>query len=103
MLLDKCGSKWQRQKGIYYDEEGIREEQLETAYYCPKCSGWLSIATEARGTRYGDQSAYVVSLHRDTCAACRKAAYDDALRAKQSCEYKYILVQHQNTGVVETI
>ena len=103
MLLDKCGNTWQRRKGIYYDEEGIREEQLETAHYCKKCSGWMSIATNARGTRYGDQSAYVVCLHRDTCKECEKAAYDDALRAKQSCEYKYVLLQHPDTGVVENI
>lgn len=103
MLLDKCGGKWQRRKGIYYDEEGIREEQLETAHYCKNCSGYITVATNARGTRYGDQSAYVVCLLRDTCENCKKAAYDDALRAKQSCEYKYILLQHPDTGVVETI
>ena len=103
MLLDKCGGKWQRRKGIYYDEEGIREEQLETAHYCKNCSGYITVATNARGTRYGDQSAYVVCLLRDTCETCKKAAYDDALRAKQSCEYKYILLQHPDTGVVETI
>ena len=103
MLLDKCGGKWQRRKGIYYDEEGIREEQMETAHYCKNCSGYITVATNARGTRYGDQSAYVVCLLRDTCENCKKAAYDDALRAKQSCEYKYILLQHPDTGVVETI
>ena len=103
MLLDKCGGKWQRRKGIYYDEEGIREEQMETAHYCKNCSGYITVATNARGTRYGDQSAYVVCLLRDTCEKCKKAAYDDALRAKQSCEYKYILLQHPDTGVVETI
>ena len=72
MLLDKCGGKWQRRKGIYYDEEGIREEQLETAHYCKNCSGYITVATNARGTRYGDQSAYVVCLLRDTCENCKK-------------------------------
>ena len=47
MLLDKCGGKWQRRKGIYYDEEGIREEQLETAHYCKNCSGYITVATNA--------------------------------------------------------
>ena len=78
MLLDKCGGKWQRRKGIYYDEEGIREEQLETAHYCKNCSGYITVATNARGTRYGDQSAYVVCLLRDTCENCKKAAYDES-------------------------
>lgn len=32
----------------------------------------MSIATNARGTRYGDQSAYVVCLLRDTCENCKK-------------------------------
>ena len=29
-LLAKCNGVWQRRKHIYYDEEGMREEQVET-------------------------------------------------------------------------
>ena len=66
-LLAKCGNSWSRKKSIYYDEEGIREEQIETAHYCRQCSGYLTIRTAAAGTRFGDQSAFIISLKRDTC------------------------------------
>lgn len=102
-LMDACGDKWNRRKSIYYDEEGIREEQSETAHYCKKCSGYLTIASEARGTRFGNQSAFIVSLYRDTCPDCRKAAYDEALKEKLTCRWKYVLVQHQGSGEIENI
>ena len=41
-LLAKCGGVWQRRKHIYYDEDGIREEQIETVHYCnKKTMPWL--------------------------------------------------------------
>ena len=36
-LLAECGDSWTRRKGIYYDEEGISEEQYETVHYCKDC------------------------------------------------------------------
>lgn len=102
-LLAKCGDSWSRKKSIYYDEEGIREEQIETAHYCRQCSGYLTIRTAAAGTRFGDQSAFIVSLKRDTCSECRQTAYDEAQLEKRNGKWQYVLVQHIADGEIESL
>ena len=87
----------------YYDEEGIREEQIETAHYCRQCSGYLTIRTAAAGTRFGDQSAFIVSLKRDTCSECRQTAYDEAQLEKRNGKWQYVLVQHIADGEIESL
>lgn len=101
-LLEKCGGTWQRRKGIYYDEEGIREQQIETVHYC-SCGGYFTIQTAAEGTRFGDQSAFIVCLPRYICAKCRQQAYDEALREKKSGRWQYVFVQNIVDGFIETI
>lgn len=101
--LSKCGPVWARDKSIYYDEEGIREHQEETAHYCDNCSGYLTIETEAQNTRFGDQDAYIVCLNRDTCSHCRSVAMDQALEAKRSGRWDYVLVQDKAHSRVEQI
>ena len=101
-LLEKCGGIWQRRKGIYYDEEGIREQQIETVHYC-SCGGYFTIQTAAEGTRFGDQSAFIVCLPRYICAKCRQQAYDEALREKKSGRWQYVFIQNIVDGFIETI
>jgi acetoin utilization deacetylase AcuC-like enzyme len=101
-LLEKCGSIWQRRKGIYYDEEGIREQQIETVHYC-SCGGYFTIQTAAEGTRFGDQSAFIVCLPRYICTKCRQQAYDEALREKKSGRWQYVFIQNIVDGFIETI
>lgn len=103
-LLAKCGGTWQRRKHIYYDEEGIREEQVETVRYCDKgCGGYFTIQTAAEGTRFGDQCAFIACLPRYACASCRSKAYDEALREKKSGRWQYVLVQDIASGMIETL
>ena len=101
--LNKCGNRWQRDKSIYYDEEGIRETQRETAYYCNNCRGYLIIETSATNTRFGNQSAYVVILHKDTCSFCRKEALEQAARAKKSGRWDYVLIQDKAKSAVDNL
>lgn len=101
-LLEKCGGIWQRRKGIYYDEEGIREQQIETVHYC-SCGGYFTLQTAAEGTRFGDQSAFIVCLPRYICTKCRQQAYDEALREKKSGRWQYVFVQNIVDGFIETI
>ena len=101
-LLEKCGGIWQRRKDIYYDEEGIREQQIETVHYC-SCGGYFTIQTAAEGTRFGDQSAFIVCLPRYICAKCRQQAYDEALREKKSGRWQYVFIQNIVDGFIETI
>lgn len=101
-LLEKCGGIWQRRKGIYYDEEGIREQQRETVHYC-SCGGYFTIQTAAEGTRFGDQSAFIVCLPRYICTKCRQQAYDEALREKKSGRWQYVFIQNIVDGFIENI
>lgn len=101
-LLAQCGDVWQRRKGIYYDEEGIREQQIETVRY-HSCGGYYTIQTAAEGTRFGDQSAFIAVLPRQACAQCRAKAHDEALREKKSGRWQYVFIQHIASGLIETI
>lgn len=104
-LLEKCGGLWQRRKHIYYDEDGIREEQVESVHYCAHndCRGYFTIQTAAEGTRFGDQSAFIVCLPRGICAKCRQKALDEALREKKTGRWQYVFVQQITDGFIETI
>ena len=104
-LLAKCGGKWQRHKHIYYDEEGIREEQIESVHYCDhnQCGGYFTIATAAENTRFGDQSAFIVCVPRDICPACRAKAKDEALREKKTGRWQYVFIQNIVDGYIETV
>lgn len=107
--LAKLGSEqvWRRRKYIYYDEEGIREEQQEAVHYCryrsDGCRGYFTIQTSARGTRFGDQAAFIVCLTRNCCPRCRQAAYEEAWQAKKGSRRSYVLVQDVASGQVEAL
>lgn len=111
MLLAQAGGTWSRKKHIYYDEEGIREEQLETMHYCPRsmgtepgsCTGYYTIRTEAQGTRFGDQDAYIVVIPRYACSHCRQAALEEAQLEKQRNRWQYVLIQHIAEGILESL
>ncbi|MDD4320476.1 MAG: histone deacetylase [Acidaminococcaceae bacterium] len=101
--MSKCGRQWQRNKSIYYDEEGISENQRETAHYCENCSGYLTIETTAANTRFGDQNAYIVVFNRDTCSICRENAVALALKAKKTGKWDNILIQDKTKSIVANI
>lgn len=104
-LLQKCGDTWSRRKHIYYDEEGIREEQVESVHYCASktCRGYFTLQTAAEGTRFGDQSAFITCLTREICPHCRQQAMDAALAEKKSGRWQYVLVQDIASGNVESL
>ncbi len=100
--LAQCGGVWQRRKSIYYDEEGIREQQLETVHYC-SCGGYFTIQTAAEGTRFGSQDAFIVCLPRHICAACRQKARDAALREKKRGRWQHVFIQNIVDGFIESM
>ena len=101
--LAKCGESWSRRKNIYYDEEGISEEQVETAHYCKQCNGYLTIQTAAENTRFGSQSAFIVIVDQCTFQACRQKAYDEALKKKKTGKWQHVFVQDKSQGNIENI
>ncbi|MDR2006159.1 MAG: histone deacetylase [Acidaminococcales bacterium] len=101
--IAKAGSSWTRKKPIYYDTDGIREMQTETAFYCPKCPGYLTIDSSAWGSYFGEQSAFIAVVWAASCPDCGKKAYDAVLRAKKQGGHNYFFVQDKTKDLLERI
>lgn len=71
---------WVREREIYYDTDGIREEQREELRDCPNCPGLLALRTRVA------PGPWALCLHvpRKTCPACRTLAQDMRQRARRS-------------------
>ena len=78
---------------------------MESVHYCAHndCRGYFTIQTAAEGTRFGDQSAFIVCLPRGICVKCRQKALDEALREKKTGRWQYVFVQQITDGFIETI
>ena len=82
----KDGKFWTRDRHIYYDTDGIHEQQQESVMDCPDCPGLLVIRTR---TDYRSWSL-CLSLPLGACPACRAEAERQRQRAvdgKQPLEY----------------
>ena len=101
--LAKANGVWRRNKPIYYDTDGISEEQVETAYYCDKCPGWLIISTAATGRYFSEQSAFIAVVWADSCPECEKKAYDAALKEKKLAGFGKYFVQNKIKDELERI
>jgi len=65
---------YQRHKEIYYDTDGIHEQQVETLRLCPDCPGYLAIDSHARLNTGYHNLVYCVSIPRQACPNCVEAA-----------------------------
>ncbi len=77
---------WRRDRTVYYDTDGIREEQREELFDCPDCPGFLRIRTKADRGRWTS----IVELPRRACAACKgkaEDAYRQAVARREPCEF----------------
>lgn len=99
----KTGTIWQRRKPVYYDTDGISEQQTETAHYCNKCPGYLTISTTASSHYFSEQSAFVAIIWQNSCPECGKAAYDEISREKKRAKHKHYFVQNKIKDVLERI
>jgi acetoin utilization deacetylase AcuC-like enzyme len=75
-----------RRKHIYYDTDGISEEQEETVLICEDCGGMVSIDSEADTGRH----IFAVMVPYLACPRCRHAgekAFDQADRRRFSTVY----------------
>lgn len=98
----KYGDFWQRSRNIYYDDDGINEQQKETVRLCPHCSGYVMIETEARG-RFGYKTAYIGMIPHKACPLCQKAAYDAVHKAKKQGKFQHYFVQNKYEDRLERL
>ena len=101
--LAKAGGVWQRRKPIYYDTDNISEQQVETAYYCDSCPGYLTIESAASGYELADQSAFIAVVWQESCAECERKAYDRLWAQKRAGGYDYYCLQNKSKDVLERI
>jgi len=101
--MAKAGDFFKRTRTIYYDESGINEHQLETVRLCPKCSGYVTIGTEAYGQGITPQSAFAAVISRESCPNCRQAAVDAVYKAKKIGKYQHFFVQNKYEDGLEKI
>jgi len=99
----KAGDFWSRTRNIFYDEKGINEEQTETVRLCPKCTGYLTIGTEAYGAGFDYKSAFAAVISQEACSHCRRAAVDAVHNAKKQGRYQYYFVQNKYEDRLETM
>lgn len=99
----KAGDSWQRKRRIYYDDRGIDEQQIEAIRLCPKCSGYLTIGTEACGSDFGYKSAFASVISREACLTCRQMAMDAVYKAKKQGKYQHYFVQNKYEDRLEKL
>lgn len=98
--IAKTGDYWQHRRGIYYDDSGIREQQVETVRQCPHCHGYITIATEAQGAGFGHKSAFAAIIPRETCPECRRRATDAVWAMKKQDSYQHYFIQDKEQYIL---
>lgn len=101
--MEKAGGVWRREKPIYYDTDGISERQVETAYYCNKCPGYVTISTAATGRYFSEQSAFIAVVWPESCTECEKKAYNAVHKEKKAGRFGSYFVQNKSKDILERI
>jgi acetoin utilization deacetylase AcuC-like enzyme len=92
----KEGEIVERTRNIFYDTDGIQENQHEKVRFCGDCAGALAIESKAST----GQHIFAVNLPRGACAACREIGrswFEEASRS--SFDHTYL--QDRVQGVYE--
>ena len=90
---------FQQSKRIYYDTDGINENQSEKLRLCGHCPGYLIIETDASSGYGGSGKALCISLPFTACPKCISEAEDLYAGAKKAGGYRYIYLQDKPADV----
>ena len=90
---------WQRQKTIYYDTDGINEQQTERLKLCQDCGGYLSITSQAMHDNGILHNILGISIPFHGCRNCREEAYDEYARAVQRKNHDFVYLQDRVTDL----
>lgn len=80
-------------KNIYYDTDGIHEEQSGMVHICPNCAGYRTIQSSARNPHWGLNHVFCVSVPTYGCPECQASArriYQEMCSQKNSFNYVYL-------------
>ncbi|HPF20977.1 MAG TPA: histone deacetylase [Syntrophomonas sp.] len=90
----KYGHEYGEHQQIYYDTEGISEDQARRLRICPACPGWRRIDSSARHRDGKTYHVFCISIPTFACPECQKEAfnaYQDM--AMYNHHYDYIYLQ----------
>lgn len=83
-----------RRKNIYYDTDGISEQQEETVRICEDCGGLVTIDSMAdTGNRI-----FAVIVPGQSCAVCRRNG-EDAFEGVERKKYDAVYFQDRDRDV----
>ena len=92
--VQQANGEWRRKKKIYYDAEGIQEEQGEIIRYCSRCAGYKILESVAWHPSLGKQSVVGIFVSRDSCLPCLQAAREEAARYARSKEWQQVVLEN---------
>ncbi|MEA2013993.1 MAG: histone deacetylase [Thermodesulfobacteriota bacterium] len=83
-----------RDKGIFYDTDGISEHQKETVRICDECGGLVTIDSEAStGNRI-----FAVMVPGQSCPTCRKKG-EEIFESTAGRSYDYVYFQDRDKDI----
>jgi hypothetical protein len=92
----KEGEIVERTRNIFYDTDGIQENQREKVRFCRDCAGTFAIESKAST----GQRIFAVNIPRRACTACREVGrswFEEASRSP----FDHTYLQDRVQGVYE--
>jgi len=93
-------SDYSYHKKIFYDTDGIHEEQNTQLHICPNCAGYRIITSSAQSPRWGLNRVYCIAVPTYGCPECQAQAqrlYVDNCAHPQNYNYIYLQDRVQDT------
>lgn len=83
-----------RDKNIFYDTDGISEEQEETVRICDECGGLITIDSQAST----GNKIFAVMVPGQSCPACRKKG-EEIFESTTGGSYNYVYFQDRDRDI----
>ncbi len=91
-------------KSIFYDTDGIHEEQSTQMRMCEHCAGYRIIESSAQNPRWGLNRVYCLSVPTYGCPECQAEAqklYEDMTSSRS--KYNYVYLQDRVKDVYKSL
>ncbi|HNX93181.1 MAG TPA: histone deacetylase, partial [Syntrophomonas sp.] len=89
----KHGREFSEQRQIYYDTDGISEDQSRRLRICPACPGWRRIDSSARHRNGKMYHVFCISVPTFACSDCQREAlnaYKDMAAYQNNFDFIYL-------------
>ena len=90
----KGGEYMRRDKNIFYDTDGISEQQEETVRICDECGGLITIDSQAST----GNKIFAVMVPGQSCSTCRKKG-EEIFESTATGSYDYVYFQDRDKDI----